>query len=249
MHRIHRYRFLLIQKVQEKGGFPLIRYGRRSPVRKALSRVSHSLCPPQMYLDSLVETVSHNPLGCMMCVYDEQETVVDAIKTTQGIVDFYVVVDKNGDTIAAIEDSDLDIEAEYHVKPELTLAESRDYALERLSKASWILIQDGDEFFDSQLYRIPRDSPNTYWRSLKHIIYPNKTMPLYHSGFHNFLFHNNGTIRIPYPNDIPRMTGRGVHLNKVMIWNYHKQKRPKPQTIHYKYEKHGYLPPPLEAIL
>ena len=226
----------------------MIHYGGRHPLRGMVSRLRHHLCPPAMYLRSHLETVDPNPLGCMLCVYDEQETIVDAIKTTIDAVDFYVVVDKNGETISAIEESGLEIDAEYHVKPDLTLAESRDYALERLKKAEWILIQDGDEFFDPHLSRLIRKRPNTYFRSLKNIIYPNQTMPLYHSGYHSFLFHNNGTIRIPFPNDIPRMTGRAIHLSKVMIWNYHKKKRPKPQTIHYRPEV-GPLPTQLGAIM
>ena len=226
----------------------MIHYGVRHPLRGMVSRLRHQLCSPNMYLKSHLETVDPNPLGCMLCVYDEQETIVDAIKTTIDTVDFYVVIDKNGKTISAIEESGLEIDAEYHVKPDMTLAESRGYALERLKKAAWVLIQDGDEFFDPCLSRVIRTRPNTYFRSLKNIIYPNQTMPLYHSGYHNFLFHNNGTIRIPYPNDIPRMKGRAIHLPDVMIWNYHKKKRPKPQTVHYT-PNLGPLPAQLEAII
>lgn len=200
-----------------------------------------------MYLESLVGTVEPNPLGCMICVYDEQETIVDAIKTTKDVVDWYVVVDKNGKTIEAIEKADLNIDAEYHVKPELTLAEARDYALSRLKAAEWVLIQDGDEIYTRQLELLPREKPHTYYRSCKNIIYQNRTMPLIQNGYHSFLLHNNGTIRIPYPHDIPRMTGRAIHLKDIMIWNYHKKKRPKPQTIHYTPELYGQIPPILEA--
>jgi len=187
----------------------------------------------------------------MICVYDEQETVKLAIESTQGFADFYVVVDKNGETIPAIENyaESHGLDVEYHVKPELTLAESRDYALTKLTRAEWVLLLDGDEVYDHHLktmFQTP-PHPQTYYRTRKNIIYPDHTMPLYQQGYHNFLLHNNGTIRIPYPNDIPRMTGRAIHLPEIMIWNYHKNKRPEPQTVHYNPTLHGKLPTILEA--
>ena len=233
-------------KLQEEK--KMIHYGVRHPLRGMVSRLRHQLCSPNMYLKSHLETVDPNPLGCMLCVYDEQETIVDAIKTTMDAVDFYVVVDKNGETISAIEESGLEIEAEYHVKTDLTLAEARAYALKHLQRAEWILIQDGDEFYTKKMSTIPRDRPNIYYRTRKNLIYPDRTMPLYHSGFHSFLFHNNGTVRVPFPNDIPHMTGRAIHLPDVVIWNYHHNKRPKPQTVHYT-PNLGPLPAQLEAII
>lgn len=227
----------------------MIRYGRRHPLRSLVSRVKHTACPLGMLYMSLFKTVKPSPLGCMMCVYDEQATIVDALKTTMGIVDHYVVVDKNGETIDAINDSGLILDADYYVKPELTLAEARAFALENLQKAEWILVQDGDEFYTDQLKALPRNRPHTYYRSRKNLIYPDHTMPLYHSGHHSFLFHNNGTIRIPFPNDVPRMLGRGIYLDEVLIWNYHHKKRPKPQTIHYSQKTMGPLPQRLEAII
>jgi len=226
----------------------MIRYGRRHPLRNLVSRIRYSLAPPRMIYESMFKSAPINPVGCMVCVYDEQATIVDALKTTMDVIDFYVVVDKNGVTIDTIKDSGLKITAEYHVKPELTLAESRDFALKHLQKAEWILIQDGDEFYTKQLKHIPRNRPNLYYRTRKNLIYPDKTMPLYQSGFHSFLFHNNGTVKIPYPNDIPRMTGWPIHLDEIMIWNYHHKKRPQPQTIHYRTEM-GLIPTQLEALI
>jgi len=226
----------------------VIRYGRRHPLRGLASKISHTLCPPRMIYESIFKSVKSSPLGCMVCVYDEQATIVNALKTTMSLVDYYVVIDKNGKTIEAIQDSGLDIDLEYRICPNLTLAESRNYALSLLKKAEWILIQDGDEFYSEQLADIPRTHPHTYYRTRKNLIYPDRTMPLYHSGYHSFLFHNNGTIKIPFPNDIPRVTGRATHLDKVMIWNYHHRRRPQPQTVHYT-PTMGSLPVPLEAII
>jgi len=226
----------------------VIRYGRRHSLRRSLSQLKHSLCPPRMYLDSLIKKVEPHPLGCMVCVYDEQATIVDALKTTINAVDFYVVVDKNGGTIDTIRDSGLEINAEYYVKPDLTLAESRAYALKHLQQARWVLIQDGDEFYTEQLNHLPRERPHIYYRSRKNLIYPDQTMPLYQQGYHNFLLHNNGTLRIPFPNDIPRMTGRAIYLTDIMIWNYHHKNRPKPQTIHYT-STMGPIPTQLEALM
>jgi len=223
-------------------------YGRRHPLRQAISKTLYSLTSPQLLYENLTRTVKPNPLGCMMCVYDEQATIIDALQTTMNIVDYYVIVDKNGATIDTIKESGLNIDAEYHVKPELTLVESREYALSRINNAEWILIQDGDEFYMSELKHLPRTRPHILYRTRKNIIYPDRTMPLYQSGYHGFLYHNNGTIWIPYPNDIPHMKGRTIHLEKVLIWNYHHKRRPKPQTIHYNSDM-GSLPVSLEALM
>lgn len=130
-----------------------------------------------------------------------------ALQSSKDFVTRYIVVDKTGSTVPAIKEciDAWDIDMEIFVKPEMTLRESRAYALEHISEP-WVLIQDGDEVYHTNgpkgihtLRELMNRSDVVYCASG-----PVLTGDFYHihprhSDLlpHPFLYHNNGTLKAP----------------------------------------------------
>jgi len=170
----------------------------------------------------------------MMVVWNEQKTIQAAIESSMEFVDRYVVVDKNGETLPLIKkmEKENDLKIDYYVEPDMDRREARKFALSKLTEP-WILIQDGDEVFHTSgpnsLLKLKDRMihPHIYFRTRKNILLDD----LYHtqkiqSGYHNFLYHNNGTLKIVEKvrkgiGDIPRMSGRGIYLDGIYIFNLH----------------------------
>ena len=209
-------------------------YGRRPSVRRLLSKVSHSLTDPTRMWQHLTNVVPSGPVGCMMVIWNEQETIQVAIESSMCFVDRYVVVDRDGATIPLIEELQKkhNFKADYYVEPDLDVWEARRFALKKLTEP-WILVQDGDEVFHTSgkftLLGLKQrmTHPHTYFRSRKNILLDDmKHTRRMQGGYHNFLLHNNGTIRIPgdstrgFGHDIPRMAGVGIYLKGIYIYNF-----------------------------
>jgi hypothetical protein len=206
-----------------------IKYGNKSRLKKLNSYVRHTITKPKYFFNSF-KRVLVKDLGCMLVVKDESNTVKHTIESSYSICSRYVVVDKNGDTIPEIKKlQDLyGFDADYYVKPNLDLREAREYALSKIDE-DFIIILDGDEVLDVEgLLKMNGDYfENTYLRTKKNVVmlkdmYGDYT-PTINNGYHNFFMHNNGTLRIPrnYYNDLPIMSGRGIHLKNPVIWNIH----------------------------
>ena len=124
---------------------PGIRYGRkRFPWASSLFyRVSCAVKSPTRTLRSLRAdpALAGEEVACVMCVWDEQANVGLALESSKGFMDRYVVVDKNGGTLPVVREcaDTWGLDVECHVKPELSLAESRMFAFER-SGAEWVLV-------------------------------------------------------------------------------------------------------------
>ena len=188
-----------------------------------------ALKSPSRALRSLVPDpdLAEGEVACVMCVWDEQTNVGLALESSKGFVDRYIVVDKNGGTIPVVKKyaDKFHLDVECHIKPGLSLAESRLFAMER-SGAEWLLVQDGDEVFstsgenDIENLRRFMVYPNIIVRSRKNVL----VLDYVHTqevnnGFHNFFFHNNGQLRATKERDTPFGVGRVINLRPVYIFN------------------------------
>ena len=208
-----------------------IRYGnKRFPWASALVyQASCALRSPLRTLRSLVPdpVLACGEVACIMCVWDEQTNVGLALESSKDFVDRYIVVDKNGGTIPVVEKyaDEFRLDVECHVKPDLSLAESRLFAIEK-SGAEWLLVQDGDEVFstsgENDIANLRRYMayPNIIVRSRKNVLVLDYTHTQeVNNGFHNFFFHNNGRLRATKERDTPFGTGRVINLRPVYIFN------------------------------
>lgn len=169
-------------------------------------------------------------VACIMCTWMEEKIVPFAIESSKDFVNRYIIVDKNGETIPVIEScrDKWDLDMEIYIKPNMSLRESRAFALTRI-KEPWILIQDGDEIFHT-------DGPNSIHglrnfmdrhnvllmtpmnRLCGDIWHTSKTAP--QQPHHMFLYHNNGTLKIPsIQGDLPIMKCWKIYLNKTYKFN------------------------------
>lgn len=210
---------------------PVIRYGnKRFPWASALFyQVSCALKSPARTLRSLRPdpALAGGEVVGIMCVWDEQTNVGLALESSKDFVDRYIVVDKNGGTIPVVERyaDELSLDVECYVKPDLGLAESRLFAIEK-SGAEWLLVQDGDEVFstsgENDLGNLRRYMvyPNIIVRSRKNVLVVDylHTQEV-NNGFHNFFFHNNGLLRATKERDTPFGVGRVINLRPVYIFN------------------------------
>ena len=209
----------------------VIRYGKkRFPLVSALYyQVSCALKSPWMTLRSLRPdpALAGGEVAGIMCVWDEQTNVGLALESSKEFVDRYIVVDKNGGTIPVVERhaDEFGLDVECYVKPNLSLAESRLFAIEK-SGAEWLLVQDGDEVFstsgDNDIRNLRRYMayPNIIVRSRKNVLVLDylHTQEI-NNGFHNFFFHNNGLLRATKERDIPFGMGRVINLQPIYIFN------------------------------
>ena len=169
-------------------------------------------------------------VACIMCTWMEESMVSLALESSKDFVSRYIVVDKDGSTIQAIESSrdKWGLDMEIHVKPEMTLREARAFALRRIDEP-WILVQDGDEVFHtdgpSAISTLRRfmDRPhivlctpiNRLCGDLRHT---SPTIP--RQPPHMFLYHNNGTVRAPdTQRDFPIMDGWKINLVRPYMFN------------------------------
>lgn len=218
-------------------------YGYRS---KWYHKLRHNFTDPSRLLQSLLTRESRKDTACMLVVKDEQETIENMIMSTRSIVDHYIVVDKNGGTIPYIKS--LGVDAEYHIKPELNLQQSRRYALQQL-KNTWLLIIDGDEFLTKDgcdFIKKHRNHPHTYLRTCKNMLLKDGKTPIVNNGYHNTLLHNNGTIKIPRDRDLPVMSGRAIHAHKPVVFNDHRHKEYHGKTTNYDLVVQGEIPEELK---
>lgn len=170
-------------------------------------------------------------IACVMCTWEEKQTVPLAIESTKDFVDRYIVVDKDSEdgTVDVIKECrdkwklDIDI----YNRPDLPLYQARLFAFNKANE-DWILIQDGDEIFHT-------DGPNSIFKLKKllrfrNIVYAtpmttimgdflhtNRYFPKQPS--HAFLFHNNHTFYLERRGDIPEMMGAKIALSKVYKFN------------------------------
>ena len=205
---------------------------RRSFLRRLVSHWNHALRNVDFFIKSKVkdQRLTDGKVACIMCTCKEEDMVSLAIESSKDFVSRYIVVDKDGSTVPAIEccREDWDLNIEIYVRPELNLRESRAFALTKVDEP-WILIQDGDEVFHT-------DGPNSIFTLRRYMCRPhiyftapknrlvgdfNHTSPAVpQQGPHRLLFHNNGTVRAPKPPaDIPVMRGWRIALTKPYIFN------------------------------
>ena len=219
-----------------------ITYGKMGVTRKYGNYLSKLIENPVLYLSSLIpdRRLQDGDIAAIMCVWDEQDNVSLAIESTKEFVSRYIVVDKNGDTVPVIREVQdrYGLDIEYHVRPELTLREARLFAASRITEP-WILIQDGDEVIDrpNELRRYMK-YPNTFYKSRKNVIIKDvyHTQPL-NNGYHNFLYHNNGTLK-PHGKlrpDIPDYEGRPVYLKGIIRTNLSGLKSPERLFYYHRY--------------
>lgn len=171
-------------------------------------------------------------VGCIMCTWMEDFMVPLALESSKDFVNRYVIVDKGeGKTVEVIKAcrDKWDLDIEIHVKPEMNLRESRFFALKRIDEP-WVMNQDGDMVFHtdgplaiSTLRRfmdrphIVLTSPmNNLIGDLRHTIRRRER-----AAPHPFLYHNNGTVRLPdhRSRDMLIMDGWMIRLGKPYIFN------------------------------
>jgi hypothetical protein len=208
-----------------------IRYGKTNPLAlQTYCYIRAALKSPHNYIKSWrKDTKLQNcEVTAIMCVWDERENVSQAILSSCGFVDKYLVIDKNGKTIPIIKETQdqYGLNVTYYTKPNLNLKESRKYALNKI-KSEWVLIQDGDEVFNTA------NGENNSIQTLRNfMIYPNIILKtrmnilkfdylhtaIINNAYHPFLLHNNGGIYFGKA-DIPRGKGRIINLKPIYKWN------------------------------
>lgn len=174
-------------------------------------------------------------VGGIVCVWNEQTSIELALESSKDFVDRYIVVDKNGDTVPVVERcaDEFGLDVECYIKPNLSLAESRLFAIEK-SGTDWLLVQDGDEVFstsgDNDIRNLRRYMmyPNVIVRSRKNVLVLDylHTQKI-NNGFHNFFFHNNGHLEATKERDIPFGGGRIINLWPIYIFNLSGVRSPK----------------------
>ncbi len=220
-----------------------IRYGSRPYYRKLISYFRHKITDPYRYFKSFSEPVDNFDVGCVICVWNESDTVELALESSMHFVSRYVVIDKNGETIPTIKkiENKYGLNIDYYIKPELNLIESRRFGLEKIQE-TWILILDGDEVLVSEKLLQKMKYKHTYIRSCKNIIYPNNKTEIINNGYHSILLHNNNTVFVPEKFETPRMKGRAIYLDKPCIFNLHFSKDRGKKLIPYNEKIQGKIP-------
>ncbi len=177
--------------------------------------------------------LANGDVVCIMCTWMEEKMVPLALESSKDFVSRYIVVDKDGGTVPVIEScrDKWGLDMEIYVKPEMSLRESRAFALTRIDEP-WVLIQDGDEVFHT-------DGPNSINELRKFMDRPHIVLmaPMIHldgdlwhtssnnplQSYHEFLYHNNGTIRkrmkLSFHWDIPMMNGWKTYIPKIFKFN------------------------------
>lgn len=208
-----------------------IQYGRSNPILLNAYCIVHAAAKSPI---NYIKSYKKDPALCkgevvaLMCVWDEQENVEQALISSHEFVDKYIVVDKNGQTIPIIEETadKLGLDVRYYTKPELNLRDSRIFALEK-TRSDWVLIQDGDEIFNHA-----KDEPNSISNLKKYLVYPNIILKTrmnilkldylhtqqINNAHHPFLLHNNGQLHFEKA-DIPRGKGRVINLVPIYKFN------------------------------
>ena len=170
-----------------------------------------------------VQGLADGDVACIMCTWKEEKMVSLAIESSKDFVSRYIIVDKDGDTAPIIEScrDQWGLDMEIHIKPKLSLRESRAFALTRITEP-WVFIQDGDEICHT-------DGPNAIQGLRQFMGRPNvllstpmnflcgdlrHTSPLYSQQKHHmFLYHNNGTLKESgVSRDLPVMDGWKIYL-------------------------------------
>jgi glycosyltransferase involved in cell wall biosynthesis len=188
-------------------------------------------------------------VSCIMCVWNEQYTIKYALESSKSFVDQYIIIDKNGETLKCIKDflDKNDYNYISFVKPSLNLKESRGFALE-YCEHEWILIQDGDEIFRTTgKYSI---NNLRHYMNIKNVCFiaPMITLRgnfshvdpnLVKSPPHVFLYHNNGTLRMPKDSrgEFPLLDGWIIVLEGVYKFNCSGCKSPKRLYLRNKFWK------------
>lgn len=174
--------------------------------------------------------LARGEVACVMCTWMEERMVSLALESSRAFVSRYVVVDKDGSTVPAIEAcrDGWGLDMEIHVKPEMTLREARAFAVSRIQEP-WILVQDGDEVFHTdgpsavEGLRRFMDRPNIVLSAPMNVLCGDlrHTRPdLPQQPPHKFLYHNNGTVRAPNTErDLPTMDGWRIKLPRPYKFN------------------------------
>lgn len=175
-------------------------------------------------------SLANGDVACIMCTWMEEKMVPLALESSKDFVSRYIVVDKDGETVPVVEScrDKWDLDMEIYVKPEMTLRESRAFAISRIDEP-WVLIQDGDEVFHTDgpnsIFNLRRfmDRPHTLLMTTMNrlcgdIWHTSATYP--QQPYHMFLYHNNGTLKIPDPQqDLPIMKGWKIFLTGSYKFN------------------------------
>ena len=175
-------------------------------------------------------SLSQGDVACIMCTWMEEKMVPLALESSKDFVSRYIIVDKDGGTVPVIEAcrDKWGLDMEIYVKPEMSLRESRAFALTRIDEP-WVLIQDGDEVFHTDgpnsINRLRRfmDKPNIVLTAPKNRLindFGHTDPKLPQLAYHKFLYQNNGTLRIPSLEwDFPIMDGWKIYLPRPYIFN------------------------------
>lgn len=167
---------------------------------------------------------------CIMCTWMEEMMVPLAIESSKDFVSRYIVVDKDGTTVPVLEScrDKWGLDMEIYIKPNMSLRESRAFALTRIEEP-WVLIQDGDEVFHTDgpnsIYglRSFMDRPHILLMTYMNCLYgdiwhTSATRP--QQPHHMFLYQNNGTLKAPSPQwDLPIMKGWKIYPTKPYKFN------------------------------
>ena len=183
-------------------------------------------------------------IGCVMCVWDEEENIEDAINSSKDIVSKYYIIDKNGrmkNYLDQFLEEGLNIY--YEIKPKMNLQESRRYAINLMSE-NWVLIQDGDEIvLEPELVKALTDKQYVCYQTRMIADNGNRIQP-----YHTFLFHKtdidiknkDNSLKFgralhyfEVQKDIPRYKGRYIRLNKIVKENRNLKKSRKRELRKY----------------
>jgi len=189
---------------------------------------------PIKYVFSHIKTDMLGSIGVVMCVWDEEDNIINALKSSVKYVDKYYIIDKNGRMEKLVKDffNHHNVPYHYEIRLDLNLLESRKYAIS-LVKEKWVLIQDGDEImlyphllksmmcFNNVCYQTRMNVPDAY-------VQP----------YHNFFFVNNNLCYFEYRKDVPRYKGRYIKINYIMKEN--RTKKTKYDYIWYEYQYSGF---------
>lgn len=178
----------------------------------------------RFFLSPIRYVFSHNKknmlgsIGVVMCVWDEEDNILDALKSSFKYVDKYYIIDKNGRMEKLVKDffSFHNVSYHYEVCSDLNLLESRKYAVS-LVKEKWVLIQDGDEIMlHPKLLKSMMCFDNVCYQTRMVVT---KGIDTYIQSYHNFFFVNNGLCYFQYRRDVPCYKGRYIKINYIMKEN------------------------------
>ena len=206
---------------------------------RCLKNVENLIRKPLGYMQSYTVDSVKRRIVCVMCGYNEQRNVGDAIASIVGKVDKLIFIDKNGALKSRVLSFENQVDIEYYERSDLNLRESRQYAVSLIENYSWVLVLDADEVLKTTRDTLTRLMAHPVcYRTRMSIPHPDLDGTQMYNDYHPFFMINNGNIYFTEAKDIPRFHGRYIDLSGL-----HKENRSWNKNLKHVFYRYNYWKP------